>query len=220
MKKLFIVANWKSNKTQEEAKEWFGQIATLLPRDVGEKELILCVPASLFSVCKESINKLNLPIQLGAQDVSPFENGPYTGAISATMLAEFVTHVLIGHSERRINFHEDDEMLFKKVLQAKQAGLTPIYLVQGKDTPIPDGVDIVGYEPVAAIGSGNPDTPENVIAVAHAIKENKKIPYVLYGGSVNGENVHTFTSLEGIHGVIPGNASLDPHKLAAILINA
>lgn len=136
------------------------------------------------------------------------------------MISEFASYVIIGHSERRKEFHETETLLEQKVQEAKISHLEPIFCVQGKTTPVPEEVAIAAYEPVRAIGSGHADTPEDANEVAQFLKDRKEIPYVLYGGSVTAENVNTFTRQDAIDGVLVGGASLDPEKFAGIVQNA
>jgi triosephosphate isomerase (TIM) len=154
-------------------------------------------------------------------DISPFDEGAYTGEINGNQIREFADYVIIGHSERRKNFAETDEMLSQKVQRAIECSLTPIFCVQGSDTPIPDGVTLVAYEPIFAIGTGNPDTPENAEAVIKTIKEkNPSVKYVLYGGSVTPEGVGGFTQKPLIDGVLVGGASLLSDKFVQIIKNS
>jgi len=221
MKKLFIVANWKSYKSTSEVEKWFETISnSQLTANKEEKEIIVCAPSIFIPKVKELSVKLNLPISVGAQDVSPFGEGAYTGAVNVKQIKEFCEYTIIGHSERRKEFKEDDEMLAKKVKISLEASLFPIFCVQGADTPIPDGVKIAAYEPVWAIGSGTPDTPENAEKVIKEIKEKNKVEYVLYGGSVKGENVNGFTNMPSIDGVLVGGASLDPDSFVQIIKNS
>lgn len=223
MKSLFIIGNWKSNKFTQEAQSWVAEAQQLLGKTpiADNKTVVVCVPFTLLSLVSSLVKKDNAPFFVGAQDVSPFPTGAYTGEICAKQVKEFATHVIIGHSERRKNFGETNDMLFHKTQQALDNGLTPIYLVQTFTDPVPETVTIVGYEPVGAIGTGHPDNPENANEVAQKILEkNPQVKYVLYGGSVTAENVSTFTSLSHIHGVIPGGASLSPDGFFALVHNA
>ena len=223
MKPLFIIGNWKSNKTITEANSWLSQASELLQKSPIQenKTVVICVPFTLLSLMSSFIHGHTLPVAVGAQDVSPFPTGAYTGEICAKQVREFATHVIIGHSERRKNFGETNEMLFQKTKQALENGLTPIYLVQTFTDPVPKEVKIVGYEPVGAIGTGHPDSPENANDVAKKIlTNNPQVEYVLYGGSVTADNVLAFTSLEHIHGVIPGGASLTPEGFFELVHNA
>jgi triosephosphate isomerase len=134
------------------------------------------------------------------------------------LLAKVVEYAIIGHSERRQNFGETDEELKEKVDKARASDIMPIFCVQNENTQVPPGVKIVAYEPVEAIGTGNPDSPENAQKVAAAIKDkNKEVESVLYGGSVKGENVKSFTSMQDISGVLVGGASLDPDSFLSII---
>jgi triosephosphate isomerase len=226
MKKLFIIANWKSNKTVAEAKEWLTEISNFTLSGTGkfeisnEKEVIVCPSFTALALVTEYSQQKALPLKIGSQNISPFEEGAYTGEVNAKQIAEFVHYTIIGHSERRAHFFEDEAMLAKKVSQALANNLTPIFCVQSAETSVPQGVTMVAYEPVFAIGSGHPDTPESADHVAGQIKEKYKVPFVLYGGSVTEDNVHSFTTMEHIDGVLVGGASLDAEKFIGIIKNA
>jgi len=219
MKKLFIVANWKCNKTVVEAEEWIEQFSIFNFQFSKNLEIILCPPFTLLYSLKLLITNYQLPIILGAQDVSPFPDGAYTGEVSARMLKDLgVEYVIIGHSERRRYFKEGDQVLENKVREVIDFGLIPIFCVQNSTDPVPRGVKIVAYEPVFAIGTGSPDTPENAEKQAEIIKNilGQEI-IVLYGGSVNEENVAIFCQQKDLSGVLIGGASLDPEKFIKII---
>jgi triosephosphate isomerase (TIM) len=221
MKKLFIIANWKSNKTTEEANDWLQQLANLGLHEEKSKEVIVCAPFTLLSLLKAYKDEVTLPVAFGSEDVSPFEEGAFTGEVSANEVKEFADYAIIGHSERRKLFNEDDELLTKKVNMALKSMLTPIFCVQDENTFIPEGVTLVAYEPVFAIGSGIPDTPENAEKVIKKIKEkNEKVQFVLYGGSVSPDNINSFTQSPSIDGVLVGGASLDAQKFIQIIQNS
>ncbi len=214
MKHLFIAGNWKSNKDTSQAQEWLRNFKL-------EKEtVVLCVPFTLLSIFRYHIQQLKLPIQLGAQDVSPYPDGAYTGAISARQLKDLCDWVIIGHSERRKYFGETDVILAQKVDQAKDAGLKIIYCVQNEDVIVPDGVDVIAYEPIWAIGTGKTDSPENANAVIVTIKKKTAVRTVIYGGSVTADNVISLISQPAIDGVLPGGASLDPGKFYRLITAA
>lgn len=203
MTKPIIAANWKANMTTEEIQKWFSQM-----ENFPDKEVIICPPFHQISFVKQLIAAGNLNFHLGSQDVSEFEVGADTGEEPAALLKEFVTFAIIGHSERRKLLNESEAMLIKKVEMAIKSGITPIFCIQDEKTPIPTGVTIVAYEPVFAIGTGTPDTPENADQVASIVKSTYQIQQVLYGGSVTAENIAHFTSMEHIDGVLVGKASL------------
>ena len=223
MGKLLIAGNWKSNKGIAEAQDWLRQFNIKYQMSNVKWEhatVVLCVSFTLLYPLKQEIARLKLPIQLGAQDASPFPEGAYTGEVSARQVREFAGWVIIGHSERRKLFGESDELLAKKVDQANNAGLQIIYCVPDDTTIVPPGVGIVAYEPIWAIGTGKSDTPENANQVVRSIKERTHAPMVIYGGSVTADNVVSFLSQEAIDGVLPGGASLDPEKFASLIKNA
>lgn len=221
MKKLFIIANWKSNKTASEAKEWLQEFQiSNVKSQISNKEIIICPPFTLLPILKSSIINLKSPVKLGAQDISPFDEGAYTGEVNGRQIKEFADYVIIGHSERRTHLKETDEILVRKVEMARKYSLTPIFCVQGESTSVPSGIEIVAYEPVFAIGSGNPDTPENANTVSDSIKQKTQVQYVLYGGSVTSQNVSQFSQQPHIDGVLVGGASLDADEFAKIIQNA
>jgi triosephosphate isomerase len=224
MKRKYIIGNWKSNKNLQETGFWFENFSELLLENKQKKlediEIVLCPPYVLLPEVKKLVTQYNLPIKLGGQNISPFPNGAYTGEVSASQIKEWVEYVIIGHSERRTNFHEDGKTLFAKVKRANEEGLKAIYCIQDQNTEIPKRVDIVAYEPVWAIGSGRTDTPQSAEKVAQTVKSKNRDALVIYGGSVRGDNVKGFLSCKNIDGVLPGGASLDPLSFWEIIVNA
>jgi triosephosphate isomerase len=222
MKNTFIIGNWKSHKTKKEATEWLEKLAALFKEEAvsyEDKTIILCPPFHLIPLVSSLIHQYQLPLKLGAQDVSPFAQGAYTGEIAASQLKEYVEYVIIGHSERRKYFGESDEIIAQKTKQVQEAGITPLVCVQSSDTPVPEGVTMLAYEPIFAIGTGNADTPEDAEKVLLTFK-NKGIQTTIYGGSVNPENVMSFTNQASIDGVLPGTDSLDPDLFFHIIQNS
>lgn len=222
-----IIGNWKSYKKGGEALEWFRAFEEgLRGKDITSKTVVICPPFTLLHLMNDlnrrwtyELYKQGIQIKIGAQDVSPFGEGKYTGEVNAEQLTEFVDWVIIGHSERRGALKETDDILIKKVEQAKAAGLKIVYCVENENVSIPEGVDVVAYEPPTAIGTGKPDTPENANLVAGLIKErNLYVQKVIYGGSVDPSNVVSFISQPNIDGVLPGGASLDPEKFLQLVL--
>lgn len=220
MKQVSIVSNLKSYKTEEEAKSWLQEVLEIKNLALTNKRIIVCPPFTLLSFFNSYIKQNGLKIELGAQNVSQFDQGAYTGEENAKQIKEFADYVLIGHSERRTNFNETEDILAKKVEMSITYGLTPIYLIQSQDNLIPNGVEIVAYEPIFAIGSGNPDTPESANLVAAYLKKKSPKYNILYGGSVTSKNVHDFIQMENISGVLIGGASLNSREFIQIIKNA
>lgn len=220
MKKLIFIANWKSHKTPQEATEWFENFARYIGRPTEDKEIMVCPPFALLDVCQKMAQKHTPFVQIGSQDISRFPEGAYTGEVSGKLIKSYATHTIIGHSERRQNFGDTDEVLLQKVLQAQANMLTPVYCVFKKDTLIPKGVSIVAYEPIESIGTGNAADPNTVEEITGFIKKQNGVSYILYGGSVTPENVSTYTNLPSIDGVLVGGASLDPQEFAQMIQHA
>lgn len=213
MKQILIAGNWKSNKTEDETKEWLEQWSQSFSTFHGKNEhitIVICAPTTVLHVLKEGVKTRDLPIRVGAQNVSAFADGAFTGEVSARMVKELADWVIIGHSERRTYQRETNEDLSAKVANAKNVGLRVIYCVPDSTEVIPHAVDVVAYEPIWAIGTGKTDTPENANSVCAEIKKKTGISSVIYGGSINATNVKQFISMNAIDGVLPGGASLDP----------
>ena len=223
MKKLFIIANWKSNKTIEETEKWLHDLSEGLNKEninLGDKKIIIAPSFISLEHANYCAKNLKFPVEFAAQDISAFDEGAYTGEINGRQIKELANYVIIGHSERRKYFGETDELIGQKVSIATHYDLAPIFCIQNENTPIPHGAEIVAYEPVFAIGSGHPDTPENAEEMSKSIKKELGDIPVLYGGSVVPENVKSFTSMPNIEGVLVGGASLDSHKFLEIIKNA
>ncbi len=233
MKRLFIVANWKSNKTLQQTEAWFAEFSPPAGGfQFSNKEVIICPPFTLLPNLKSYLLNHKSAVRLGAQDISPFDEGAYTGEVNGTQIKEFADYVIIGHSERRKHFGETNEVVENKIIQAIKNNLTPIICVssltqisklksQNYSSKLKNmgKTMIIAYEPLFAIGSGKPDTPENANNMAKKIKEIINVP-VIYGGSVTDKNVLSFTSMPNIDGVLPGKASLDPQVFISLIVNA
>ena len=238
MKNKIIAANWKMNKDRDEAIDFIFKVNEKV-KSVKNQAFIFA--PSIF--LRDLIKRVNSHIKIGAQNCSEEEKGAFTGEISASMLQEkSVSHVLIGHSERRTLFNETDDMILKKVKAAIKSKLTPIVCIgetlsekeanktlQVLDSQIngllakiePKEQVIVAYEPVWAIGTGlTPD--ENEIKESHLYIKTKlnqhfntDIP-ILYGGSANSENCSQIISIDNVGGLLVGGASLKKHDFKAI----
>lgn len=215
-KTVWIIANWKSNKTISEALDWISQVGPQV-RNRPDVKVVVCPPAIALEEVKKAVLVGNFSLLVGAQDLSPFEDGPYTGEESARILSEVVDLTILGHSERRQNFGETDQMVAEKVQRARMHNIIPLVCVQNEETLVPEGTALIAYEPVFAIGSGNPDTPQNAQSVATKLKEKTDDLPVLYGGSVTEENVKAFLQQDNIDGVLVGGASLNPEQFVKII---
>jgi triosephosphate isomerase len=220
MKDLLIVGNWKENKTVAQSLGFMAEFKKACePRE--NVKVIICSPFTSVSAILQYIRDNSLIVDVGVQNISEHEEGAYTGEIAAKQAAEFAKFVIVGHSERRRMLGETDEQVAKKVEMAIKYGITPIVCVINDKVPVPKGTKIVAYEPIEAIGTGNPDTPENAERVAVSIKDkNTNVMYVLYGGSVSSANVKGFTDMIDISGVLVGGGSLDPQEFSSIIKNA
>ena len=198
MRKLIVAGNWKMNTGIEEGKKLAEDINKyLLSKTLSEnKKIIISPPFTHLYPISKSIDFSK--IILSAQNCASTENGAFTGEISAKMLKELgVTTVILGHSERRAYFKEDNETLFKKVKIALKYNLDIIFCVgesleqresnkhfdiikeQISGTILKLNKDefkkvIVAYEPVWAIGTGKTATPEQAQEMHQFIREKIK----------------------------------------------
>jgi len=185
----FVAGNWKMNRTSAEARELVSQLIGPL-REISRVEKVVCPPFTALAAVGPVLEGTG--IGLGAQNIHWEEKGAFTGEVSAAMVREFCTYVILGHSERRGFFSETDEMVNRKLQAAEQHGLIPIVCVGetleefesnrtsevvGRQTEnslqgiSPDDARklIVAYEPVWAIGTGRASTAVNAASVIREV---------------------------------------------------
>jgi len=238
-----IAGNWKMNLLRAEA---LG-LAAALRHGIADiaAEMLVCPPAITLAAVAQALEGTDIAV--GGQDCHQEAKGAHTGDISAPMLRDAgAGWVILGHSERRQDHGETDEMVREKVLAAAIAGLTPIVCVgetedqrrSGAETeavgwqlsgslPRGFGTEVPGvlaYEPLWAIGSGKTPT-EAEIATMHAfIREEllRQFPdagasvRILYGGSVKAANAAALLGVPEVGGALVGGASLVAEEFLAI----
>lgn len=224
----YIIGNWKSNQTITESLIWLENLHALRPTISKDTKIILCLPFTDIASFNEKLIELNLRIDTGAQNVSHLPSGKHTGEVTASMLGELVRYCIVGHSERRREFHETCEMVAQKTKLLLDNSITPIVCL---DTPYLDEqirelfkMDIevsrcfFVYEPISAIGTGMPIDPAFANHIAHQISFliDNQAP-VLYGGSVTADNAPSFVNESRIDGVLVGTDSLEPTLFANII---
>lgn len=226
-KPIYLVANWKSNKTWAETEVFLQSFRGF--REEGRVNNIICPPLPYLKPAVDLVNNLHLPIKLGTQDISPFPFGAYTGATSAQMLMGMAKYAIVGHSERRRYFHETNQEIANKIDQCLAVEITPILCVdepylRAQINAIPKEQlkkVVVAYEPLEAIGSGKPADPGHTQKVAEQILETSEVEIpVLYGGSVTAETINDFLDQPLIQGALVGGASLKVDSWKAIVQQA
>ncbi len=239
--KYIIAGNWKMHFTFEEATSLACELRESLNQQSRKVDLFVFSPTIfLKGVCNALFGSL---IRAGAQNIYFQDEGAYTGEISPLMLKSIDCNLtLIGHSERRNYFNENDSMLKNKLLACKKWDILPILCIgekleqreSGKTedvlahqiTSVLDKTEIkrliIAYEPVWAIGTGKVATPQQAQEAHAFIKElakhitGKDIP-VLYGGSVKVENAETLAKEKDIDGFLIGGASLYKESFVKIV---
>lgn len=239
-----IAGNWKMHTNLAEARVL---IEGIIARSgaVQGVEQVVCPPFVYLMLAAELTK--GSAVKVGAQDMFWERAGAYTGEISPTMLAELCEYVIIGHSERRRYFHETDADVNRKVKAALEAGLRPIMCVgetlgerQAGQTEAVltrqvhaglDGISlsdriVIAYEPVWAIGTGVPATPEMANEAIGLVRrelgriggsEQAAAIRIQYGGSVTPANASDLMSQPEIDGALVGGASLNVDSFMSII---
>ena len=209
----YILGNWKANKNFTEMKQW---IYTFQREYRPHENVSLGVfpPFPFISYVQGKLKDCK-NVFVGAQTISSYEKGSYTGEVTATTLEGVASYSIIGHSERRKTFLETNEQLAEKVKECLSHGITPIYCVRDEKDPIPQGVKFVAYEPVAAIGTGVNEPADQTIAMKKKMKLPQDVVFI-YGGSVNEKNAFEYLATGEIDGFLIGKACLDAKQFIAI----
>ena len=246
MSAKLIAGNWKMNGGLEANRALLVDLAAGM---VGARSAVaVCVPVPFLAQLQGLLH--GSAVELGAQDVSAHDAGPFTGEVSAGMLREFgVRYVIVGHSERRQYHGETDALVALKAKQALAAGITPIVcvgetLAQREAGATEDVVKrqlaavihtnghciseiAVAYEPVWAIGTGRTATPEQAQQVhavlraqLHAASDKSGRIKIVYGGSMNAANAAQLLAQPDIDGGLIGGASLKAPDFLAIITAA
>ena len=234
-RRKIVAGNWKMNMTPSQAVALCDELKDLVKSDTVD--VVYCVPAIDIVPVVEAVKGTN--VEVGAENMYFETKGAYTGEISADMLVDAgVKYVIIGHSERRDYFKEDDALLNKKVKKAFEAGLTPILCcgetleqreitldwirMQIKSDLVGITADqvasmVIAYEPIWAIGTGKTATTEQAQEVCKAIRDciaeiygtaTAEAVRIQYGGSVNAQNAAELFAQPDIDGGLVGGASL------------
>ena len=244
-RRILIAGNWKMNKTSKEGAALVAEIAAGLPSG-NLPEILVCPPYLTIPAVVEAAK--GTALEVGAENVHWAASGAFTGEVSAAMLLDAgVTHVIIGHSERRQYFGETDETVNQRTKAALAAGLTGVVCVgetlaereAGTTAAVIDrqtrkaleGVSdvakvVIAYEPVWAIGTGKtatPDMAQEVHAQIRAIladlygAETAETVRILYGGSMKPANAPELLAKKDIDGGLIGGAALKAPDFLALI---
>jgi triosephosphate isomerase len=246
MRKPIIAANWKMNKTIEEAGPFVRELAQRVA-SFQDVDVVVCPPFVSLAAVADAL--AGTSIQVGAQNVSEHEKGAYTSQISAPMLRGIASYVIIGHSECREYLHEDDGMINRKLKAALSHGLRPIFacgeslavydagqtadFVAGQIRTGLGGISaeqmqsvVIAYEPIWAIGTGKAATVEIANDVTGHIRSVVESLYgtetadairIQYGGSVKPSNMSDYMSQPNVDGALVGGASLIVDDFASLV---
>ena len=233
------------HKTAAETAVFFEAFLPRVAATPAAIEIVVAPPFTSLQLAGDLVRGTR--VRLGAQTMHWELQGAFTGEVSAPMLRALgVSHVILGHSERRAYFNENDRTVNLKVHTALAQGLTPIVAVGetlderragatddrvlSQTRAAFDGVPAadlakvaIAYEPIWAIGTGQSCEPEEanrvMATIRHAIDGLSGTP-ILYGGSMTAANVASYVRRSDINGGLVGGASLDPEGFAALVERA
>lgn len=230
-----VAGNWKMNGLKQSFEQIDAVSSFLSSKAKPDCRVLICPP---FTLLHQFSSLISDDLAIGAQDCHFNVSGAHTGDISAEMIADTgATFVIVGHSERRADHGESNNLISSKASAAHSAGLIAIICIgeteaerDAGDTlsivisqlkgSVPDSANahntVVAYEPVWAIGTGRTPTTDDVAAVHAAIRsellnrfgEQGNIVPILYGGSVKPSNADELMNVENVDGALVGGASL------------
>lgn len=231
-----VAGNWKMNGTSASMSELVAIANGFMRGLETETEALVCVPATLLSRAAEVLHRS--PVRAGGQDCHQEPSGAHTGDVSAEMLKDAgASHVIVGHSERRADHGESDEIVHAKAEAAWRAGIVAIICIgetraereAGRTLDVlsrqiagsvpssaTHATAIIAYEPVWAIGTGlTPSADDVARAHEHIRSELTSLVgseaarmRILYGGSVKPSNANDLLSIANVDGALVGGASL------------
>jgi triosephosphate isomerase len=232
MRARLVAGNWKMHGSRAANQALLDAIVA----GVKGMECAVCVPFPYLAQGQERLQ--GTQVALAAQNLSEHASGAYTGEVSGAMLAEFgCRYVLVGHSERRQVYGENDAQAAAKFAAAQGAGITPILCVgetlDERDAGRTEAVvarqldavlsrskfadAVLAYEPVWAIGTGRTATPEQAQAVHGFLRQRVgAATRILYGGSVKPQNAAAIFAMPDVDGGLIGGASLVAKDFIAI----
>jgi triosephosphate isomerase len=238
-KYMYFIANWKMYGSLNSLNTLNKVIKFSKSKEINKGRLVYCPPYTLISSFSKKFK--NCQIGIGGQNCHESESyGPYTGSVNSRMLKNIGAHfVIIGHSENREK-GESDKLINLKIKSALEAKLKVIFCIgetlaekRKKKTQsilskqIKIGLDrvknkssiFIAYEPVWAIGTGIVPKSKDLFKTVNFIKSKfkYKAPKVLYGGSVNPQNINNLKEINNIDGFLIGGASQSAKKFIDIV---
>ena len=228
-KEYLVIANWKLNMDVNNTNWWVDKFEEHFEESDAYKVAIAPsfteIPILLNAIGEADLEE---DVEVYAQDISQFEKGKYTGEVSGFQLIEHgVMGVIIGHSERRKFLGETNKVINQKIIMATEYDLKPVVCVSNFEqveaisSILTDSIRhriVIAYEPLEAIGSGHPDSPEHVDHVLTHMKKilGDSVP-TIYGGSIDADNISDYLDSDLISGFLVGTASIKPQDFLDIL---
>lgn len=213
-----LIANWKQNKTLKEITEWFDVFAQKYQPKEGV-QVIICPPTCYLQAVSDQIKQHGLKnVSCGAQDISVYVGGSHTGEVSASQVKDFCAYSVVGHSERS----EQQEVIMTKAENCLANGLTPLVCLRSAESfriTFPADAILVWEDPsnISANGAFKNISASGIAKTAQEIKgltDSNRL--LVYGGSVNENNVSDLEQAGLFAGYLLGHASLDPVSFTSV----
>jgi len=212
----YLIANWKAQMTKVTIESWLDEFISLskknnnLLQSLVENKLriIIAPPFPYLSFVKEKLEVLP-NIKIASQTVSNVVSGKFTGEVTAQMVKDFCDYSIIGHSERRSNYGENEMDILTKISNAEKSEIESILCIRNVNDIVYPNANLIAYEPPDSIGTGNNAPVKSVLEIKNNIKLYPNQIF-LYGASVDEVNMQDYLNTNEIFGLLVGTASLDP----------
>lgn len=215
--KTYIIGNWKMKLTSRDMLDWFDNFHELV-KDFERYPLeVILAPSLVHIPLLASLTEER--IKIAAQDVSVYQNGAYTGEVGAFQIKDFCSYAIVGHSERK----ESLETVLKKRNRCLEVGIIPIVCFtnpQEAKNVYTKGIILSWEDPnnISVNGVYREKDPEDIVkGVQEIISTIPDDAVLIYGGSVNRQNIKNLVNIRQISGVLVGNASLDARQFLDII---
>lgn len=213
----YIIANWKMNLNEIQVEDWIKNYRDSSQGKVFKSTIILAPSTPYLEKVYENASALK--VQVSSQDVSSFDKGAHTGETGEFQIKDFCTYSIVGHSERK----EPRDVVLQKAALCMDAAITPVVCFTNPDEVFQyykSGYILAWEDPqnISQNGVYREKDPQDIVTSFASMRA--KLPenaVLLYGGSVNRQNIQTLVKIHGLDGVLVGNASLDPQHFLDIV---
>lgn len=214
----YVIANWKMNMNVSDVKTWVENYENIHQKDSDNVAVILAPTSVHVPLIAEGLERFSQVVSLAVQDISANEKGAHTGDTGAFQAKDFATYAIVGHSERK----EDRELVYKKRDVCLAEGIIPIVCFttpEQLEETYTEGAILAWEDPdnISKGGVYNEKDPQEIVKAFENFEKRLPDAPILYGGSVNRQNVDNLVKIANVAGVLLGTASLDPEHFEDIV---